>query len=116
MTIVLSDRAANAIADAPAAVRKAVYKQLRFLAGNLNHPSLHAKKYDEAKDILAGEGEQRLAVLFQDRRQHLLRNGCHTASEVAKRPLGWDDNLIYRPCRRSRSSKPFRETTQASLA
>jgi len=51
MTIVLSDRAANAIADAPAAVQKAVYKQLRFLASRLNHPSLHAKKYDEAKDI-----------------------------------------------------------------
>jgi plasmid maintenance system killer protein len=51
MTVVLSDRAANAIADAPASVRKAAYKQLRFLAGNLNHPSLHAKKYDEAKDV-----------------------------------------------------------------
>ena len=54
MTIVLSDRAADAIADAPPAVRRAFYKQLRFLAGNLNHPSLHAKKYDEAKDIWQG--------------------------------------------------------------
>ena len=51
MTVVLSDRAANAIADAPAPVRKTAYKQLRVLAGNLNHPSLHAKKYDEAKDV-----------------------------------------------------------------
>ena len=51
MTIVLSDRAADAIADAPPAVQKAFYKQLTFLAGNLNHPSLHAKKYNEAKDI-----------------------------------------------------------------
>jgi mRNA interferase RelE/StbE len=54
MTIVLSDRATNAIADAPAAVQKAFYKQLRFLADNLNHPSLHAKKYAEAKDIWQG--------------------------------------------------------------
>jgi mRNA interferase RelE/StbE len=51
MTIVLSNRAANEIADAPPGVRKAAYKQLRLLASNLNHPSLHAKKYDEAKDI-----------------------------------------------------------------
>jgi hypothetical protein len=51
MRIVLSDRAANAIADAPAVVQKAIYKQLRFLADNLSHPSLHAKKYDEARDL-----------------------------------------------------------------
>lgn len=51
MTIVLSDRAADAIADASGEVQKAFYKQLRFLAGNLNHPSLRAKKYDEANDI-----------------------------------------------------------------
>jgi plasmid maintenance system killer protein len=54
MIIVLSDRAANAIADAPLAVQKAFHKQLRFLAYNLNHPSLHAKKYDEANDIWQG--------------------------------------------------------------
>ena len=51
MTIVLSNRAADAIADAPAAVQKAFYKQLGCLAANLNHPSLRAKKYDEANDI-----------------------------------------------------------------
>jgi mRNA-degrading endonuclease RelE of RelBE toxin-antitoxin system len=51
MTIVLSDRAADAIADASGEVQKAFYKQLRFLAANLNHPSLRAKKYDEANDI-----------------------------------------------------------------
>lgn len=51
MTIILSDRAANAIADAPAQVRKAFYKQLRFLADDLTHPSLRSKKYDQAHDI-----------------------------------------------------------------
>ena len=51
MTIVLSDRAADAIADAPAPVQKAFFKQLRFLAGDLNHPSLRAKKYNEASDV-----------------------------------------------------------------
>jgi Txe/YoeB family toxin of Txe-Axe toxin-antitoxin module len=32
-------------------IQKAVTKQLRLLKGNVRHPSLHAKKYDEARDI-----------------------------------------------------------------
>ncbi len=35
MNIVLSERAAGAVADAPAAVRKAFYKPLKFLVQNL---------------------------------------------------------------------------------
>ena len=50
MKIVLSDRAADAIADASEPVQKAFHKQLRFLASNLNHPSLRAKKYDVTND------------------------------------------------------------------
>jgi mRNA interferase RelE/StbE len=34
----------------PAAIRKAFYKQAGFLVENLHHPSLRAKKYDEAED------------------------------------------------------------------
>ena len=54
MIVVLSNRAANSIADAPWAIQKAFHKQLIFLAKSLNHPSLHAKKYDEAKNIWQG--------------------------------------------------------------
>jgi len=32
-------------------IRKAFDKQVRFLADNLQHPSLHAKKYDERQDL-----------------------------------------------------------------
>jgi len=32
-------------------IRKSVAKQLDLLVGNLNHPSLKAKKYDEANDV-----------------------------------------------------------------
>jgi mRNA interferase RelE/StbE len=35
----------------PRPVRKAFHKQLAFLERDLHHPSLHAKKYDEARDI-----------------------------------------------------------------
>ncbi len=51
MKVVLSDRAIEALKDAPAAVERAFYKQLRFLEDNLLHPSLHAKKYDETADL-----------------------------------------------------------------
>jgi mRNA-degrading endonuclease RelE of RelBE toxin-antitoxin system len=51
MKIVLSDRVIQALRDAPPHVRWAFQKQLRFLAANLQHPSLHAKKYDESRDL-----------------------------------------------------------------
>jgi mRNA interferase RelE/StbE len=51
MKIVLSDRASIAIADAPASIRKAFHKQIAFLERDLHHPSLHAKKYDEGRDV-----------------------------------------------------------------
>ncbi|MEO8098207.1 MAG: hypothetical protein ABI811_10940 [Acidobacteriota bacterium] len=51
MRIVFSDRAIRSLRDAPAPVYRAFEKQLRFLAGDLHHPSLRAKKYDESKDL-----------------------------------------------------------------
>ena len=35
---------------APLAIQKAFEKQVRLLQKNFNHPSLHAKKYDQASD------------------------------------------------------------------
>ena len=51
MRIVLTRRASLAAADAPPTIRKAFYKQLAFLERDLHHPSLRAKKYDEARDL-----------------------------------------------------------------
>jgi len=51
MQIVLSDRAIESLRDAPPNVRRAFEKQMRFLVSNLLHPSLRAKKYDEAVDL-----------------------------------------------------------------
>jgi hypothetical protein len=44
-------RALDALDSAPAIVRKAFFKQVRFLGANFKHPSLHAKKYDESRDL-----------------------------------------------------------------
>ena len=51
MKVVLSDRAIESLQDAPVSVPRAFEKQLRFLVDNLLHPSLHAKKYDDAHDL-----------------------------------------------------------------
>ena len=51
MNVVFSDSAIESLKGAPANVRRAFAKQLRFLLTNLQHPSLHAKKYDESKDL-----------------------------------------------------------------
>ena len=47
MTIALKERAIAALAGARLAVQKAFIKQMNFLARNLQHPGLHAKKYDQ---------------------------------------------------------------------
>ena len=44
-------RVARQLADAPVDVRRAFDQKVRLLAENLRHPSLHAKKYDEANDV-----------------------------------------------------------------
>lgn len=50
MKVEYGDAVAAALETAPPAVRKAFFKQIKFLQQNLHHPSLRAKKYDEAKD------------------------------------------------------------------
>lgn len=45
-----SDAVYAAIENAPQAVKKAFVKQIKLLEQNLRHPSLRAKKFDEAND------------------------------------------------------------------
>lgn len=44
-------RALRRLEEIPPSVRKAFFKQVRFLAEDLHHPSLRAKKYDESRDL-----------------------------------------------------------------
>lgn len=46
-----SDQTNENLETLPANVRKAFFKQVKFLEQNLRHPSLRAKKYDEANDL-----------------------------------------------------------------
>jgi mRNA interferase RelE/StbE len=51
MKAAYSKRALDAIEDASPAVRKAFFKQVALLVQDLSYPSLHAKKYDESRDV-----------------------------------------------------------------
>lgn len=51
MVVRFTDKATDDYAALPADVRKVFKKQLGFLLANLRHPSLHAKKYDESRDV-----------------------------------------------------------------
>ncbi len=46
-----SERAGKTLLGLPDEVRRALYKQVRFLEQNLRHPSLRSKKYDESLDL-----------------------------------------------------------------
>jgi hypothetical protein len=47
----VTERFLKSYGNAPPAVQKAFNKQAKLLVANLNHPSLHAKKYDESSDL-----------------------------------------------------------------
>lgn len=51
MNLVFTARFDRSLAEAPAAVQKAFWKQVSFLIQNLQHPSLRSKKYDAEKEV-----------------------------------------------------------------
>ena len=51
-------------ATAPAQVQKAFDKQSKFLLINIRHPSLHAKKYDEQKNLWQARVNRGWRVFF----------------------------------------------------
>ncbi|KKS38997.1 MAG: hypothetical protein A3G49_02825 [Candidatus Sungbacteria bacterium RIFCSPLOWO2_12_FULL_41_11] len=46
-------------------LQKKTDKQLRFLLADLNHPSLHAKKYDESTDIWQARIDKKYRFYFK---------------------------------------------------
>ena len=51
--------------DLPDRVRDKLDKQLRFLSHNLRHPSLHAKKYDESREVWQARVDRHYRFYFQ---------------------------------------------------
>lgn len=51
MRFIYTERLRKSLDEVPDHIKKAFAKQSGFLAVNLRHPSLKAKKYDEKRDI-----------------------------------------------------------------
>ena len=65
MKIAYAPRVLDALEDAPAAVRRAFWKQMILLEQNLLHPGLRAKKYSESTDIWQGRVNRDWRFYFQ---------------------------------------------------
>jgi mRNA interferase RelE/StbE len=65
MRFLHTKRSREQFANAPPDVQKAFEKQVRLLVENLRHPSLRAKKYDEANDIWQARINQGWRFYFQ---------------------------------------------------
>ncbi|HTC62741.1 MAG TPA: hypothetical protein VK709_07855 [Candidatus Saccharimonadales bacterium] len=65
MQLFYTERFRRSYADAPLRVQKQCDKQLALLSENLRHPSLRAKKFDEARDIWQGRVNASWRFYFQ---------------------------------------------------
>ncbi len=54
MQLFYTERFRKSYGEAPVEIQERCDKQLALLTENLRHPSLRAKKYDEARDIWQG--------------------------------------------------------------
>jgi len=65
MYLFYTERFRRSYADAPLRVQRQCDKQLLHLAQDLRHPSLRAKKYDEARDIWQGRINSSWRIYFK---------------------------------------------------
>jgi mRNA-degrading endonuclease RelE of RelBE toxin-antitoxin system len=65
MRLHFTRRAARDYESLPTALRKKTDKQLDLLRQNLRHPSLRAKKYDEASGVWQGRIDRSYRFYFQ---------------------------------------------------
>lgn len=74
MTLRYSEKAGKTLETLPTNIRKAFFKQVKFLEQNLMHPSLHAKKYDESEDLWQARVNKgwRFYFLIQDDVYHIV--------------------------------------------
>jgi len=80
MNVALTERALAALASAEPAVQKAFIKQINYLARDLHHPSLRAKKYDEGQDVWQARINDDWRFYFT------IERGTYTISNVIPHP------------------------------
>jgi hypothetical protein len=65
MTVRRTERFRRSYDAAPVRIKQAFEKQVTYLAQDIRHPSLRAKKYDEAQDIWQARVTQDWRFYFQ---------------------------------------------------
>lgn len=65
MNLYYSPRLKEDIKKIPKEIKRKFYKQAELLKQNLNHPSLRAKKYNEAKNIWQARIDRRYRFYFR---------------------------------------------------
>jgi len=73
-------RVLKALEDAPVSVRKAFFKQVKFLETDLRHPSLHAKKYAENLDFWQARVSKNWRFYFT------IEDGAYVIQDIIKHP------------------------------
>lgn len=64
----------------PKEIKRKFEKQIAFLLNNLLHPSLHAKKYNEARDIWQARVNSAYRFYFQ------IQNDTYVVLTITKHP------------------------------
>ncbi len=65
MTVLYTDRFERQYRALPEQLKAKVDKQIRLLIGNPRHPSLRAKKYDEARGLWQARVDRRCRFYFR---------------------------------------------------
>ena len=75
-----SERFTTSYSAAPAEIQRAFDRKLALLLANLRHPSLHAKKYDEARDVWQARANQGWRFYFR------IRGNVYELIDIAAHP------------------------------
>ena len=80
MRVFLTDHSLRQIKKMPKEAKRKFEKQIGFLSQNLQYPSLHAKKYDEAQDIWQARVDDHYRFYFA------IREDVYVILNVTKHP------------------------------
>jgi mRNA-degrading endonuclease RelE of RelBE toxin-antitoxin system len=80
MIVRLTEAAVHQYESLPPSLQRRAARQFTYLATNLRHPSLNAKKYDEARDIWQGRVTRDYRFYFT------IDGGTYTVLAITKHP------------------------------
>ncbi len=80
MTIEYTNKFKRVFSKFPREIKKKLYKQASFLLNNLRHPSLYAKKFDEADDIWQARVDKNVRFYFK------IKNDIYILKDIKNHP------------------------------